>query len=565
MPTRSPVSPSIMRSYREIKFRLRQELTNLRLLAHPPRLPQALPPPILAPLPAILVPDADEIARLAEEIRHHQLPLFDRRLDFSSPIPWRRDAISGLETPKKYFRRIPYLDSKKAGDHKIIWELNRHQHIVVLAQAGDEASWQELLSELDTWLDQNPFQRGINWVSALEVAFRALSWIQIYQIAGNRMQPEFRRRFLEALYRHGCHIHANLSIYFSPNTHLLGEAVVLHALGTLFPDFPEARSWVESGREWVRHEYGRQVRPDGSHFEQSSYYHVYALDMFLFHAQLAGASEKDRAILGRMASFLEALLGPNGELPFLGDDDGGRLFHPYGPRSLFGRDTLHAANAFLGRATGERESRLFEDAGIAVMESGDRHILIDAGPFGPGSAGHSHSDTLNIVVRSGREWLLIDPGTFTYIGDPEWRALFRGTSSHNSVRVAGRDQAIQAGPFRWTNPPRVRVLEWSTSSARDTLVAECEYFGFIHRRRVVFEKPSRVVVTDDITGPPGQHALEQFWHLGSTGAIRHLAVEGGVVREAWRSDCFGSKQLGPVVVVEKRTELPCRLEASIQF
>ena len=35
------------------------------------------------------------------------------------------------------------------------------------------------------------------------------------------------------------------------------------------------------------------------------------------------------------------------------------------------------------------------------MESGDRHILIDAGPFGPGSAGHSHSDTLNIVVRSG--------------------------------------------------------------------------------------------------------------------------------------------------------------------
>ena len=554
-----------MRSYREIVFRLRQELTNLRLLAQPPRLPQAFRAPILQPIPAIPVPNAEEIARLAEEIRRHQLPLFDRRFDFSSPIPWRRDAIGELETPKQYFRRIPYLDSKKAGDHKIIWELNRHQHLVVLAQAGDEASWQELLSQIETWLDQNPFQRGINWVSALEVAFRALSWIQIYQIAGNRMEPEFLRRFLEALYRHGCHIQANLSIYFSPNTHLLGEAVVLHALGMLFPDFPEARSWVESGREWVRHEYGRQVRPDGSHFEQSSYYHVYALDMFLFHAQLAGASQEERVTLGRMASFLEALLGPNGELPFLGDDDGGRLFHPYGSRSLFGRDTLRAANAFLGRATGEGGSRLFEDAGIAVMESGDRHILIDAGPFGPGSGGHSHSDTLNIVIRAGAEWLLIDPGTFTYVGDPEWRALFRGTSSHNSVRVAGRDQAIQAGPFRWTNPPRVRVLEWSTSNARDTLVAECEYFGFVHRRRVVFEKPSRVVVTDDITGPPGQHTLEQFWHLGSASAIRHLAVEGGVVREDWRSTGFGNKHLGPVVVVEKLTALPCRLEAVIEL
>jgi uncharacterized heparinase superfamily protein len=405
----------------------------------------------------------------------------------------------------------------------------------------------------------------MNWVSALEVAFRALSWIQIYQIAGNRMPAEFRRRFLEALYRHGCHIQANLSIYFSPNTHLLGEAVVLHALGALFPDFPEARSWVESGREWVRHEYHRQVRPDGSHFEQSSYYHVYALDMFLFHARLAGATAEERAILGRMATFLEALQGPNGELPFLGDDDGGRLFHPYGPRSLFGRDTLRAANALLGRATGAGESRFFADAGIAVMAAGDRHILIDAGPFGPGSAGHSHSDTLNIVVRSGGEWLLIDPGTFTYVGDPEWRTWFRGTGAHNSIRVAGRDQAIQAGPFRWTTPPRVRVLEWSTSSARDVLVAECEYFGFVHRRRVAFEKPSRLVVTDDIAGPPGQHALEQFWHLGSTDAIRHLTLDGGVLREAWRSTGFGNKHLGPVVVVEKTTALPCQLQTVIEL
>ena len=111
----------------------------------------------------------------------------------------------------------------------------------------------------------------------------------------------------------------------------------------------------------------------------------------------------------------------------------------------------------------------------------------------------------------------------------------------------------------------MRVLEWSTSIARDTLVAECEYAGFVHRRRVVFEKPGRVVVTDDITGPPGRHSLEQFWHLGSADAIRHLAVEGGIVREAWRSTGLANKHLGPVVVVEKLTTLPCRLEAVIEL
>jgi hypothetical protein len=537
----------------------------LALLAYPPRLPKRFLAPHVSPLPTVSAATAGEIARLAEEIRSRRIPLFDLKLDFDSPTPWRRDALSGRETPPDYFRRIPYLNAEEAGDHKIIWELNRHQHLVVLAQAGDEASLRALFSELESWFLQNPFQRGINWVSALEVAFRALSWIQIYQMAGRHMTPELRREFLQNLYRHGRHLEANLSIYFSPNTHLLGEAVALHALGVLFSGFPGAARWVETGRRWVSHEYIRQIHGDGSHFEQSSYYHVYALDMFLLHAGLAGASEEERTILDRMTGFLEALLGPNRELPFLGDDDGGRLFHAYGRRAWFARDTLRAANAFLGRPPGERGSRLFKDAGIAVMEDGDRHILIDAGSFGPGRAGHSHSDTLNLVVRSGEEWLLIDPGTYTYVGDPAWREYFRGSAAHNTIRVAGRDQALPAGPFWWKDPPRVSILEWSTSATRDELFAECAYGDFVHRRRVVFEKPGRLIVTDDIDGPPGEHLVEQFWHAGSTNAVRHLIVEGGIQREAWRSGGFASKHLGPVVVVEKRGTLPCRLTSALEF
>jgi len=554
-----------VRSLKEIAFRLRQEASNLALLARPPRLPGAFLAPDITPLPAISAPTNDEIARLAEDIRHRHIPLFDLKLHLESPTSWRRDALSGRETSPHYFRHIHYLNADEAGDHKIIWELNRHQHLVVLAQAGDEASLKMLFSELESWFVQNPFQRGINWASALEVAFRALSWIQIYQTAGRHMTPELRKEFLQNLYRHGRHLEANLSIYFSPNTHLLGEAVALHALGALFPDFPGAARWAEIGRRWVSNEFVRQVCGDGSHFERSSYYHVYALDMFLFHGCLAGASAQERTILGRMADFLEALLGPNGELPFLGDDDGGRLFYPYGPRALFARDTLRAANAFLGRVPGVLRSSFFKDSGIVVMESGDRHILIDAGSFGPGSAGHSHSDTLSIVVRSGPEWLLIDPGTFTYVGDPAERMWFRGTGAHNTVRIAGRDQALAAGPFRWKDLPRVHVLEWTASDTRDILVAECAYGDFVHRRRVVFEKPNRLRITDDIDGPPGEHLVEQFWHAGSANAVRHLILEGGVQHEAWRSGGFGSKHLGPMVAVEKRTALPCHLVAEVEF
>ena len=66
-----------------------------------------------------------------------------------------------------------------------------------------------------------------------------------------RHAEDFRGRFLTELYRHGLHLDANLSVYFSPNTHLLGEAVALHALGVLFPLFPGAHDWAKRGARIV--------------------------------------------------------------------------------------------------------------------------------------------------------------------------------------------------------------------------------------------------------------------------------------------------------------------------
>ena len=68
-----------------------------------------------------------------------------------------------------------------AGDKKITWELNRHQHFVKLGQAywltGDEKYAATFVDHLKSWMDQNPPKLGINWASSLEVAFRSISWL----------------------------------------------------------------------------------------------------------------------------------------------------------------------------------------------------------------------------------------------------------------------------------------------------------------------------------------------------------------------------------------------------
>ena len=241
------------------------------------------------------------------------------------------------------------------GDHKVIWELNRHQHLTLLAQAfrltGRREYLDEAFRQVESWLDANPFLRGINWASALEVAFRALSWAWLWHMAGEEMPEALRARFLTALERHGRYLELNLSVYFSPNTHLLGEAVALHALGVLFPAFPRAARWVETGGRMVEQQMERQVRDDGSHFEQSAYYHVYALDFFLLYRVLGKPPAWYDARLVAMAEYLDALLGVSGMLPLIGDDDGGRLFHPYGERAgLAARRWLRARSCCSGRS-----------------------------------------------------------------------------------------------------------------------------------------------------------------------------------------------------------------------
>ena len=88
----------------------------------------------------------------------------------------------------------------------------------------------------------------------------------------------------------------------------------------------------------------RQVRSDGFYFEQSTYYHVYALD-FLLHAQVLASlndlpfpPEYDRR-LEQMLDTL-AVLCRAGAPPRWGDDDGGRVFDPRRNRAEYLSDPL---------------------------------------------------------------------------------------------------------------------------------------------------------------------------------------------------------------------------------
>ena len=302
---------------------------------------------------------AEEIIRRANQIRGHRFDLLGYvSLDYGVNIDWHLDAVHGKRAPKIPWYKIRYLDFERVGDAKVTWELNRHQHFVTLAKAylltGDQSFASEIIVQWDHWWKENPYPIGLNWASSLEVAFRTQSWIWTFFLLRScpLFTKELRRRWIAALSVSGRHIANYLSTYFSPNTHLLGEALSLFFLGTLF-SFPSSDEWRDKGWSILLGEANKQVREDGFYFEQSTYYHVYALDMFLHARILAGLNgvAVPKEFENTLPHMLDALLLlSRGGIPHMfGDDDGGRLFDGKRNRAIQMLDPLATGAVFYQR------------------------------------------------------------------------------------------------------------------------------------------------------------------------------------------------------------------------
>src|SRR4051812_12123586 len=68
---------------------------------------------------------ASGVVRIADEILAHCFPVLGLTIDTGPAIDWRRDYLHGISAGTPYFRRSPYLDFSRVGDHKVVWELNR--------------------------------------------------------------------------------------------------------------------------------------------------------------------------------------------------------------------------------------------------------------------------------------------------------------------------------------------------------------------------------------------------------------------------------------------------------
>ena len=149
------------------------------------------------------------LVQRAERIADHKLSFFDLQDAFlGARIDWNRDHAHGRSAPTGYSQSIDYRDFHVTGDCKLVWEPNRHHHLVVLGRAyratGDRRFAEEAVSQIQSWMDQCPFGRGMNWRSPLELGIRLINWVWTIDLIRDSgvVTKDFRSRFLHSVYLH---------------------------------------------------------------------------------------------------------------------------------------------------------------------------------------------------------------------------------------------------------------------------------------------------------------------------------------------------------------------------
>lgn len=512
-------------------------------------------------------PDAQaEIVAAADRGLAHEFDLLGSGpLALGPRLPWHEDFKTGRVWPLQYSPDIEFSELDKPTDVKVPWELSRCQHFGVLGQAywltGDERYAQEYVDQVSDWIERNPLGRGVNWITAMDVSLRAVSWIWgFYFFAGSRAcaNEAFRSRLLRSLYLHGEWVASHMEKGSVNGNHYLSDGVGLVFLGTFFKASPHARAWLDTGRALVLDEMLLQVEEDGVDFEASTAYHRLVMELFLtayLLLRLNGETIPDAqwTRLERMCEFVEAYVKPDGLAPLVGDADDGRVQilgrqqigdHRYLLSTgavLFGRGDFkraaggfheesfwmlgpEAARQFDGLAAPTRApiSKAFPSGGYFVLRDGATHVFIDCASVGMrGIGGHGHNDILSFELVLDGLPLVTDCGAYLYTAAKEWRNRFRSTSFHSTIQVDNEELNQFIGPDAlW------QLRDDATPDGVSfRLEPRCDRFRGAHlgyrrlpspvrvQREIVLATGRSFVVVSDTVEGAAQHQVTRRFHL----------------------------------------------------
>jgi len=495
---------------------------------------------------------------------------FNQTINVFNPIDWHLDISTGKSFPVTFSKDID-IRSDKYGSAKVVWEINRLQFLIPLVlrykvtkDMKDLRRFQQLVTD---WVEENPYLRGVNWYSNIEVNIRLIVWYYCWELLFSDEQVAADAAFLEfvekvwlpSIYEHSVYSFSNPSKFSSANNHLVAEYSGLF-VAALKWSFPYSEKWIKYAQKGLEKEIQIQYSQNGVNKEQAAEYIQFITDFFLIpYAASQGKehiqfSENYKIQLAKILNYIYELLDIRKGYRKYGDEDDGKVLvvsldpHFDNFSSLLTSGALlfndgrfkrvdngfdlknlllfgnggHVDYNLLEEQPEERKSSFFKEDGQFIFrkQEDEREIYLhfDAAPLGFLSiAAHGHADALSVSLHVNGIPVLTDVGTYTYHTEREWRKYFVSTRAHNTVCIDYKDQAELTGPTMWRKHYQCEVLNMQEHDNMEKVIAT--HSGYLdincqHMRTVNFLKDeNKFIIEDDIVLDKLERHVELPWHL----------------------------------------------------
>ena len=500
-----------------------------------------------------------------------QFRIFGRLLPVEKDLDFHVDIFSGKRFPLSFSKSID-VRTDRFGSAKVVWEVNRLQFLIPLLTdyklTGDRKKLDLFVSIMTAWNEQNPYLKGINWSSNIEVNIRLINWYWCWILLEKDevwQREEKYRSFrndvwLPLIYQHCFYSSKNPSYHSSANNNLIAEYAGLFIASTLWK-FEESSLWLKISRRGLEREMLKQHSENGVNKEEAAGHIQFITDLFLLsyiaaeHSGIAFSARYTNS-LRSICGYINNLLDMNGNYPTYGDEDNGRVILPDGNANtnnflsilntasvLFSQPEWKRNGAawdmkshllttrFNGKSVWDQfrchrspaRSAFYEKEGHFILRKhldNDKEIYchFDAAPLGYLSiAAHGHADALSVIVHIDGYPFLVDPGTYSYHTHAEWRKYFVSTLAHNTVTINNSDQALLSGPTLWRKHYKASILKTKNSNEFDIVSATHNGYRknkISHTRSVEFNKEKDYLkISDAVQAKKAGYSINIPFHL----------------------------------------------------
>ncbi len=537
-----------------------------------------------------------ELEKRAQKVLAGEVLFFHQ--EWKKVSDWHTHPVTGHVYDKDlHWSLIQDLDPI-AGDIKYVWEKARFSFVYDIIRydyhsGENHGEW--VISQIESWIDANPLNKGPHYRCSQEISLRILNWIFVLNFYkySECITEERWQKIHNAIYRQIQHVYHNIdfSRIAVRNNHAITECLALYLVGMLFPFYPNANVMKSKGKAWLEKEVAYQIYNDGTYLQFSMNYHRVALQLLSWAMRLAELNKEyfSSTFYSRVRRSLRFLHtcqdSTTGALPNYGNNDGAWFFpfsdtdfRDYRPllntlSCILDKKTLYPEigpwtedvawygfdvrrrerSNFTPKPRSYFEIEAFKKGGYYVYKETDSVTFLRCGAYKdrPGQADNLH---LDLWVKG--ENILRDAGSYLYNTDEATIRYFAGTRGHNTVMLGNHDQMLKGPRFIWYYWNKEARASFKVEDQGLVFQGEVSVYSYMHKnikhRRKVTKMKDQFVweVEDELLNKPKHLPMLQLWHPSpsSYSHLKFIAYDemGNVlqqsVEEGFYSSFYGMKE-----------------------